>query len=91
MPPYAVAIIRRRMEEYVTGSKSLFHTWANRPDKVQRPNGPQDVHRGLRNVRLHAGLPDDYIPHALRKNVATQIAVAEDLSAAAGYMGHSEL
>lgn len=91
LPPYAVAIIERRQAENITGSEFLFHTWANRPDKIQRPNGPQDVHRALRNVRVHAGLPADYIPHALRKNVATQIAIAEGLTAAAGYMGHSEL
>ncbi|MEI2268111.1 tyrosine-type recombinase/integrase [Microbacterium sp. No. 7] len=91
LPPFAVAVIRRRAAANRTGSPYLFHTWPSRPDKVQRPNGQQDVHRALRNVRAHAGLPDDYIPHALRKNVATQIAAADGLSAAASYMGHSDL
>lgn len=83
LPPYAVAIILRRMVENDGRSEFLFHT------RTGRPNGPQDVHRTLRLVRKHAGLPDDFIPHALRKNVATEVARKLGIEAAAQVMGHA--
>lgn len=83
LPDYAVAIILRRMVENKTGSEFLFHT------RTGKPNGPQDVHRALREVRAHARLPDDFTPHALRKTVATQVARNLGLDAAARVLGHS--
>lgn len=83
LPDYAVAIILRRSVENKTGSDFLFHT------RSGAPNGPQDVHRTLRIVRQHGGLPDDFVPHALRKTVATQVARTLGLDAAAMILGHS--
>lgn len=83
LPPYAVAIILRRRVANKTGSEFLFHT------RTGAPNGPQDVHRALRSVRAHAGLPDSFTPHALRKTVATQVTRELGLDAAALVLGHS--
>lgn len=88
LPSYAVNIILRRQLDNTSGSEFLFHTNANKKPGLQRPNGQQDVHRAVRRVRAHAGLADDYIPHALRKNVATEIAGKMGLDAAAGNLGH---
>lgn len=82
LPPFAVAIIMRRMVDNKTGSQFLFHT------RTGAPNGPQDVHRALRNVREYADLPDDFVPHALRKNVGTEVANNMGLEKAAGFLGH---
>jgi integrase len=83
LPDYAVAIILRRSVENTTRSEFLFHT------RTGAPNGPQDVHRTLRLVRQHGGLPDNFVPHALRKTVATQVARTLGLDAAAMVLGHS--
>lgn len=82
IPDYAVAILLRRMVANTSGSQFVFHT------RTGAPNGPQDVHRALRSVRAHAGLPDDYVPHALRRSVGTAVANTMGLEAAAGLLGH---
>ncbi|UUE19148.1 tyrosine-type recombinase/integrase [Microbacterium sp. J1-1] len=84
LPDYAVAIILRRTIENQTGSEFLFHT------RTGAPSGPQDAHRALRQVRKHSGLPDTFVPHALRKTVATQVARTLGLDAAAMILGHSK-
>lgn len=82
LPKYAVALLLRRLVDNVGGSEFVFHT------RTLRPNGPQDVHRALRNVRRHAGLPDDYVPHALRKSVGTVVAKKKGLEQTALLLGH---
>ncbi|MEN8602925.1 tyrosine-type recombinase/integrase [Microbacterium rhizosphaerae] len=82
IPDYASAILLRRMVENVGGSEFVFHT------RTRRPNGPQDVHRSLRNVRRHANLADDYVPHALRKSVGTTVADTIGLEQTALLLGH---
>ncbi|GAA1692202.1 site-specific integrase [Microbacterium sediminicola] len=84
LPEYAVQIIRRRQTARVlVGNEFLFHTATG---NVQ---GPQAVHRALRNVREWAGLPAVYRPHALRKAVATQVAHVVGLEEAASVLGHA--
>ncbi|WP_447943011.1 tyrosine-type recombinase/integrase [Microbacterium aurum] len=82
LPEYAVAILLRRLVDNVGGSEFVFHT------RTLRPNGQQDVHRSLRNVRRHAGLPNDYVPHALRKSVGTVVANRIGLEQTALLLGH---
>ena len=82
IPAYAAAILLRRLVDNTGGSDFVFHT------RTLRPNGPQDVHRSLRNVRRHANLPDDYVPHALRKSVGTVVAKTVGLEQTALLLGH---
>lgn len=82
IPDYAVAILLRRLVDNSGGSAFVFHT------RTLRPNGPQDVHRSLRNVRRHGRLADDYVPHALRKSVGTVVAKTIGLENAALLLGH---
>ena len=82
LPEYAVAILLRRLVDNTAGSQFVFHT------RTLRPNGPQDVHRSLRNVRQHAGLPKDYVPHALRKSVGTAVSKSIGLEQTALLLGH---
>lgn len=83
LPPFAVEIILRRMVENTTGSEFLFHT------RTGAPNGCQDVHRAIRTMREVMGLDESFVPHALRKNVGTQVANLMGLEAAAGVLGHA--
>ena len=46
------------------------------------------MHRSLRNVRRHAELPKDYVPHALRKSVGTVVAKKIGLEETALLLGH---
>ncbi|WP_243073732.1 site-specific integrase [Microbacterium sp. SS28] len=82
LPEYAVAILLRRLVDNDGGSEFVFHT------RTLRPNGQQDVHRSLRNVRRHAGLPKDYVPHALRRSVGTVVANRIGLEQTALLLGH---
>lgn len=82
LPEYAVALLLRRLVDNAGGSEFVFHT------RTLRPNGQQDVHRSLRNVRQHAGLPKDYVPHALRKSVGTVVAKNIGLEPTAVLLGH---
>jgi integrase len=82
LPEHAVALLLRRLVDNVGGSEFVFHT------RTLRPNGQQDVHRSLRNVRQHAGLPKDYVPHALRKSVGTVVAQKIGLEPTALLLGH---
>lgn len=88
LPEVAVEILRRREsgrngKTCEQGFEYAFSTCSG------RPNGPQDVHRQLRNVRAAAGLPANYVPHALRRTVGTEIADFYNLNAAAQFLGHA--
>jgi len=63
-------------------SAFVFHT------STGRPNGQQDVHRATRSVRAWAGLSEEYVPHALRRTVASTVADAMGLESAARLLGH---
>jgi len=75
-------LLLRRLAADSEGQTFVFHTSSG------EPNGPQDVHRALRNVRKKIGLPADFVPHALRRAAATAIADGLGIEAAAGALGH---
>lgn len=84
LAPYAVELFRARVfAAEKDDTIYLFHT------RTGAVNGTQDVHRTLRRVREHAGLPGDYVPHALRKSVSTEVANELGLEAAAKFAGHA--
>lgn len=88
IPPHLVELFERRRAEQriergaAAQSAFVFHT------RTGRPNGQQDVQTALRRVRAWAGLPEGYVPHALRRSVATQVADELGLEAAAKLLGH---
>lgn len=88
LPEVAVEILRRRESgrNGKTCEQGFEYAFSTRSG---RPNGPQDVHRQLRNVRSAAGLPANYVPHALRRTVGTEIADFYNLNAAAQFLGHA--
>lgn len=88
LPEVAVEILRRRESgrNGKTCEQGFEYAFSTRSGRL---NGPQDVHRQLRNVRASAGLPANYVPHALRRTVGTEIADFYNLNAAAQFLGHA--
>jgi integrase len=87
VPGFIIPTLHKRIARArAANTPYLFHT------RNGTPNGAQDVHRILRAVRKWAGIPDDMIPHALRKSVATAISQHESggMIAAAKILGHKE-
>ncbi len=80
--PIVAGILMRRYLDNNYGHEYVFSTASG------KPNGPQDVHRALRNVRRYAGLPDDWVPRVLRQTVATEVANALGIEEAASTLGH---
>lgn len=83
IPKFVAEILAARREQADPDAVYVFET------KSGRPNGPQDIHRMLRNVEAWAGLSDDINPHDLRRTVATLVAESQGIDAAARTLGHS--
>jgi len=49
------------------------------------------LYRALRRVRDEAGLPDHYVPHAMRRSVGTLAARAIGIEGTAKVLGHASI
>jgi len=85
IPAFVVAVLMRCMTEARQGAKLVFET------RTGRPQAMSTLYRALRRVRDEAGLPDHYVPHAMRRSVGTLAARAIGIEGTAKVLGHASI